>query len=289
MTYSNESEVPVIVPVPGIFQLVPKSHTLPQGRTNCFVIGDPGQDTLIVDPSPRNEREYGKLLRTLKRLENSHGFKYISIFITHHHPDHLHLAPQLAKEFSIPVTISRNSFQRLIKRAGKRYFEDIGDNYFKDTRIEHAAEGDVLTSWQGKPIGVYEVPGHDEGQLALAPDSMDWFLVGDLIQSEGTVVIPVEEGDMAKYFQTLERIIQLRPKILLPSHGSAQRSVSVLKKTLKHRKKREKQVLRLHKKNLLPEQMVEIIYRKTDKRLHSLALENIRSHLKKLSSQSIIK
>ncbi len=277
-------KVPYIQPVTGIDQLMPISFTLPPDivlKTNCFVLGDEGDEKIIVDPSPKDGNEYKKLVNTL----NGFGYTYTDIFITHHHGDHHQRAPKLAEDFSIPLLMSEDSYRRILKKRGESYFGNV--------EIRFAREGDVLTHWNGKNVKVYEIPGHDEGQLGLAPESMEWFLVGDLVEGRGTgpgnragtVVIGGDEGDMKKYFQTLERIIRLDPKILLPSHGMALKSTTHLEKTLKHRKYREKQVLRLYKKGKTPQQMVERIYKNVDKRLWPLALENINAHLKKISDE----
>lgn len=246
----------------------------PIGRTNCFLIGDNGDRCFVVDPAPLNSAEYEKLVSCLKK------FAFTDIFITHHHLDHHERAPQLAREFSVPISISEDSFQRLIKKIGKNYFEGID--------IHRVREGDRLTQWRGNDVKVYEIPGHDEGHLGLAPDNMEWFLAGDLIQGMGTVMIGKDAGDMAKYFQSLERVIGLAPNIVLPSHGSPQTSTHSIKKTLKHRKKREKQVLKLHKKGKTPEQMVEDIYRGVDRHLWPFAFENVLAHLQKLKDDGLV-
>src|SRR3546814_7226144 len=62
-------------------------------------------------------------------------------------------------------------------------------DYFQGLAVHHYREGDVICRWLGRPVKVYEVPGHDEGQLALMPDDLAWCIVGDLIQGIGTVVI----------------------------------------------------------------------------------------------------
>ena len=84
------------------------------------------------------------------------------------------------------------------------------------------------------------------------------------------------------------RVIQLDPKVLLPSHGIPIGTTCQLADTLKHRKYRERQILRLYKKGNTPEQMVRIIYRGVDRRLWPLALENIKSHLKKLEKEQAL-
>lgn len=278
-SYDNDNEVPWFQPVAGVYQLIPISFTFPPDyvhRTNCFVFGDPGEPVVLVDPSPKDGREYEKFVNTLKKLE----FTYTDIFLTHHHGDHHQKAPRLAREFSLPITMSQDTHQRILKQKREKYFNGI--------EIKFVKEGDILTRWQGKNVKVYEVPGHDEGQLALAPGTMEWFIVGDLVQSTSTVVISEKEGDMAKYYQSLERVIQLDPEVLLPSHGLPIGTTCHLQDTLKHRKYREKQILHLYKKGNTPEEMVRIIYRGVDRRLWPLALENVKSHLKKLGKEKAL-
>ncbi len=275
-SYDNNNEVPWFQPLAGVYQLIPISFTFPPDyvhRTNCFVIGDAGERVVLVDPSPRDHREYEKFVHTLKKF----GFTYTDIFLTHHHGDHHQQAPGLAREFSLPITMSHDTHQRILEQKGEKYFTGI--------EIKFAREGDILTRWQGKDVKVYEIPGHDEGQLALAPETMEWFLVGDLVQSTSTVVISEKEGDMAKYYQSLERVIQLDPGVLLPSHGLPIGTTDQLADTLKHRKYREQQILILYKKGKTPGEMVKIIYQGVDRRLWPLALENIKSHLKKLEKE----
>ena len=289
---TNQQQIPLIPcvqPVEGIDQLMVASYIFPPKIvhiTNCFLIGDKDKK-LIIDPSPTNDDEYKKLVNTLKSFE----YTYTDIFITHHHSDHLNNAQKLANEFGIPIIISEDSHRRILKILGQGFIENIS--------IKFAREGEVLTHWNNQDVKVFEVPGHDEGQLALAPESMTWFLVGDLIQgpdspgigpmsSSSTVVISTEEGDMKKYFQTLERIISLNPKYLLPSHGMVLKSVSSLKKTLEHRKEREQQVFQLYKKEKTPEKIVAIIYKRVNKALWPLALENIKSHIKKLEQEGML-
>lgn len=278
-SYDDDNEVPWFQPLAGVYQFIPISFTFPPDyvhRTNCFVFGDPGETVVLVDPSSKDDHEYEKFVNTLKKLE----ITYTDIFLTHHHGDHHQKAPRLAREFSLPITMSQDTYQRILEQKKEKYFAGI--------EIKFVKEGDILTRWQSKNVKVYEIPGHDEGQLALAPETMEWFIVGDLIQSTSTVVISVKEGDMAKYYQSLERVIQLDPKVILPSHGLPIGTTYQLEDTLKHRKYREKQILHLYKKGKTPEEMLRIIYRGVDRRLWPLALENIKSHLKKLEKEQAL-
>lgn len=271
--YNPEIEVPLIESLHGIRQMPVLSNTLfPATRTNCFVIGDTYK--VVIDPSPKNEAECTKLLHKLRELQVS------SIMLTHHHADHNEFTPELAISLNIPVLISQDSYQRLCKRNGESWFQGITIQYLK--------EGDKLTSWLGEDVLIYEIPGHDEGHLGIAPKSMKWFIAGDLFQGVGTVVVGGDEGDMAKYFQSLEKVIKLSPKVIYPSHGIALGGTYLLEKTLEHRKMREDQVRALFKEGKSIQEMLKQIYFDVEPQLHPYALANIESHLKKLKNEGKI-
>lgn len=270
--YDTDSEVPFIENLKGLIQIMPLSNTLPPAtRTNAFLIGD--QFKLIVDPSPKDDGEYIKFKNTL-----SH-FIISGIFITHHHPDHHQFSPRLARELKIKLILSEYTYTRLI---------DKDPEYFSGVEIEFAKDGDHLTSWLGRPVHVYAVPGHDEGQLALAPDNMGWFLAGDLFQGLGTVVIGGPEGDMKTYCETLKKVIALNPKVVFPSHGIGLGGPNILQKTLEHRLMREEQILRAHQRGANAEEILQEIYADINPKLWPYAMENIQKHLKKLLDEGRI-
>lgn len=270
--YDNTISVPYIENLKGLRQIMPLSHTLPPAtRTNAFLIGDDVR--IIVDPSPRDDEEYVKFKNTVA-LWGAH-----KILLTHHHPDHFERSNKYAREFKLPVMLSRYTHERITRKR---------PDYFEGIELQFPKEGDVVTKWLGNDVLVMEIPGHDEGQIALYSKDLSWFLAGDLFQGIGTVVIGGEEGDMKKYFDTLERIIKLSPKVVFPSHGIGLGGTSILEKTLAHRKQRETQIRELHKEGLSPEQMLSKIYAEVDQKLWPYALENIHKHLAKLRSDNEI-
>lgn len=247
---------------------VPSSTFPPVKRTNAFLLGDGQGGMILIDPSPESPQVLEKLLRTLE------PYRISALFITHHHRDHCEQLPELARHFGVPVWMSPYTLERLIEREGEDYLLGI--------EVVCRGEGDLVGSWKGEKIRVYEVPGHDAGQLALAPESLRWFIAGDLIQSVGSVVIPPREGDMATYFQTLESIIDLAPEVVFPSHGTPMRSVCRLAETLQHRRNREEEIRALHQSGKSQPQILDAVYGSIDDRLHPFALMNIESHLAKL-------
>jgi ribonuclease/clavin/mitogillin len=270
--YDGTKYVPYIESVKSVRQIMPLSHTLPPAsRTNAFIIGDGEFPKILIDPSPMDENEYQKLKNTVDLF----GFQ--KIMLTHHHPDHHEFSMKMAREYKVPVILSEDTHTRLSKKI-PGYFEGVSTSFIK--------QGDIVTSWLGRNVIVHEVPGHDEGQLALAPEDLSWFIAGDLFQGVGTVVIGDEEGDMAKYFATLEKIILMNPKVLFPSHGIGLGGVGILERTLEHRRTRENQILVMHTEGMSAQQMLEEIYKDVNKALWPFALKNIHKHLEKLRKEN---
>lgn len=264
----------VIQSVHGLRQVFVRSNTLPPAEhTNCFVVGDAGAPRIAVDPSPRDRAELERLDHTLT------GLGVDQILITHHHHDHNQFADELARRHGWPLRMSAITAARIRARAPA---------FFDGVDLQPCGEGDELTRWLEQPLRAIEVPGHDDGQLALMPDGRAWFIVGDLIQGVGTVVISKPEGDMRLYFETLERVIALAPRFIFPSHGIGMGTTFRLEETLSHRRQREAQVLELQRAGRSLEQMLGAIYQGLDPRLLPYAQRNIESHLDKLRAEGLL-
>lgn len=274
LIFENRFDLKTIVPwietISGLKQIMPLSNTVPPAeRTNAFIVGD--DRSILIDPSPKNNDELSRFLETIKN-ENIN-----EIFITHHHKDHHQSANEIARKFNIPMGMSSFTKSQIEKVYGLSYFEDI--------RVKNYKENDILCSWKNEDIVVIEVPGHDEGQLAIMPKSKKWFLAGDLFQGVGTVVVGGEEGNMKKYMDTLSKVISLGPHCVIPSHGIALGGTHIIEKTLEHRKFREQQVLDMHKEGLDIDQMLKRIYFDIPDKILKYARANIESHLLKLKEE----
>ncbi len=271
----TQYELPVIESTCGVRQILVRSHTLPPAHhTNCYLLGDSQSHRVLVDPSPSSDEEMDKLIRVVER------FGIHEIFLTHHHPDHHERSNRIARHFGVPMGMSEDTHHRICLKNGNDYFDNIP--------VHHYQEGDVLCRWLGQPLQVFEVPGHDQGQLALMPADRAWCLVGDLIQGLGTVVIAKPEGHMGRYFASLQKIIALSPRAIYPSHGMGLGGCYRLSETLLHRQQREQQVLALHREGLDMQQMLTTIYSDVDPRLLPLAQMNIESHMDKLREEGLI-
>jgi glyoxylase-like metal-dependent hydrolase (beta-lactamase superfamily II) len=267
--------VPMVEPISELRILPVPSNTIPPAnRTNAFLLGDDNAPGILVDPAPKSQEVLERLLRTLKQDDIN------AVFLTHHHLDHHELAPELAKRLNVPIWMSEFTRAHIHQKQGSEYFSGV--------RVEIKQKDDILTKWKGEAVRVHTVPGHDAGQLALAPESLRWFIVGDLIESVGTVVISAPEGDMATYFHTLERVIDLNPSVIIPSHGMPMRSTFRLRATLQHRRERERVILELYAQGKSEAEMLDIIYQGVEQQLLPFAMKNIKSHLAKLHQEGHI-
>ncbi|WP_162932295.1 MBL fold metallo-hydrolase [Solimonas sp. K1W22B-7] len=271
--HRGDGELPMVEQVCGVRHIWVRSHTIPPAQhTNAYILGDMQSHRVLVDPSPADDEEMEKLLAMAQR------YGVHEIFLTHHHHDHRERADVMARRMQIPIGMSDDTRGRIWDRTEGKFFEGIPS-------VNVYREGDVLCRWLGQAVRVIEVPGHDQGQLALMPENRAWCLVGDLIQGLGTVVIAKPEGHMGRYFESLRKIIALDPKVILPSHGAALGTVYRLVETLKHREARELQILDLHNQGRDVEEMLPIVYAGVDKALWPLARMNIEGHLDKLREE----
>ena len=273
--FDENNYVPKLELLSGLRMLPVPSNTFPpEKRTTAFLLGDEGAPKILVDPSPESPQVLKKLLRTLW-LQN-----LTAILLTHHHHDHHEHAPALAAQLKLPIWMSEDTHHRITQKYGSDYFAGV--------RIGIKQAGDCLTTWKGESVRVYAIPGHDAGQLGLAPESLRWFLVGDLIQSFGTVVISAPEGNMTTYFQTLEKLIGMNPAVIVPSHGMPMRSTYRLQATLQHRRDREMEIHEIYNSGKNKMEILDIIYPEIDAHLVPFAMCNIESHLTKLCDEGKI-
>jgi len=274
LEYDENLEVPVIESIAGVRQFLPLSNTFPPAnRTNCFIIGE--EKKILIDPSPRDAAEYLKLKRSLDKV----GFD--EILITHHHSDHHEFLRSFVNDYGVEVLMSGETKRLMDLKFGKAYLEGV--------KLRILREGDIVTKSLGQSVSVIDVPGHDEGQIALKPENDSWVLVGDLIQTVGTVVIGDIEGDMAKYFESLSKVIKIKPNFCIPSHGIAVGGVHKLELTLTHRTMRESEILGLVERGKSDQEILDIVYAGLKERLIPYAKKTIEAHLVKLAAEGRIK
>jgi ribonuclease/clavin/mitogillin len=176
-------------------QVIPiRTATLPPAdHTNCYLIGDPEGDFIIIDPAVRHREDMESLADAVER----HSGNLLAIAFTHSHGDHLADMNLLGEAFDVPIW-------------GSEYTSRSVDC----DRI--LVEGDVLIlgdqEWK-----VLITPGHHPGHTCFLSEA--GLIAGDMVAGFGTILIPPSTGDMDVYIEQLKRLKSLQPNLLFPSHG----------------------------------------------------------------------
>jgi glyoxylase-like metal-dependent hydrolase (beta-lactamase superfamily II) len=134
--------------------------------------------------------------------------------VTHAHADHLALAERFAG----------------LHHARVARHPDLGD-------------GDVVQVG-GISLTALHTPGHAPDHLAFwMPDDRVLF-TGDLVLGRGSSMVTYPEGDVAAYLRSLERVAELRPRMLFPGHWDpVADGEAKIAEYREHRLLRERQVL----------------------------------------------
>jgi ribonuclease/clavin/mitogillin len=176
-------------------EVVPiKTATLPPAdHTNCYLVGDPEGAYVMVDPAIRMREDMEALATAVER----HRGSLEAIVFTHSHSDHLADMSLLREAFDVPIWGSEHTAKSV-----------------PCDRILH--DGDMLElgaqNWE-----VLITPGHHPGHVCLYNEA--GLVAGDMLAGIGTILVPPHTGDMNEYIAQLERLKQLQPHLVFPSHG----------------------------------------------------------------------
>lgn len=215
--------------VAGVALLDPKTPTLwPATTTNCVVLGC--GDVILVDPAAVWDEERAAFDETLDVILE--GRAVSGIVLTHHHPDHVGDAARQKARHGCPVYAHALTAAQL-------------DDGLVDVVIDEGFAFDLGGGGHGPDrrfVAVY-TPGHARGHLCLWEPQLRLLVAGDMIAGQGSILIDPPEGHMATYLASLQRLIALAPRALVPSHGPLLTDAAVrLEQQLAHRRSRGQKV-----------------------------------------------
>jgi ribonuclease/clavin/mitogillin len=255
----------------GVDGFATRTPTLPPAtHTNSYALGD--REILLVEPSSPYDDEQREFVAWARGLESS-GRKLVGFFLTHHHSDHVGGAEHYARELGLPLWAHRLTAERLPRAKVSRILEDGEDLVLAGPRAQR---------WR-----VLHTPGHAQGHLCLHEQELGLLVAGDMVASEGTILIEPGDGDMATYLSQLERLRGLGAKVALPAHGAPiEDPKGLFERYIRHRKMREAKIVAVlegfGEKGAELSDIVSRAYDDTPRALWLLAGMSVRAHLVKL-------
>jgi len=231
--------------------------------TNQYLLGR--DEITVIDVALPSS---GNMDGILEQVEAMGGKKVEKILLTHIHSDHCGGALALKKRCGAKLGISRS-------RSGHLGSEDF-----------LYGEGDKI-SYDGGELSVVHTPGHESGHCCFYEPAQEVLFTGDHILGYGTTVVNPPDGNMAHYMRSLERLLELKIRLLLPGHGPHMEDpYGKIREYIDHRLMREGQVIQcLRDGRFTIDAMVEVIYTGLSPVLVSMAGRSIAAHLIKLEGE----
>lgn len=215
--------------------LVPvKSPTIPPAtHTNCLIVGE--EAMYVIDPGAADDEELGHLRRQIDHLIELGG-RVEAILLTHSHPDHTRGADSLRQAYGVPILAHAATATQVSFKI---------DRHLHDDEVLLSGRDPRDAQWRLRCI---HTPGHDPGHLCFLEESTKALLAGDMLANPGTIVVSRKYGgDMAEFMQSLEKLLQLDCKLIIPAHGHpAGRPHEFIQQQLDHRLWREAKIKRAY-------------------------------------------
>jgi len=238
-----------------------------RGNNTYLVVGSGGAAALI-DTGVGNPRHLSEIDQ---RLKAEHA-RLDEVLVTHSHDDHASGAPALANAYPT-VRFAKYPWPEEDQRHGVTW--------------RPLVDGDTVQIGEDR-ISVVLTPGHSPDHLVFWHEPSRTAFTGDLATVGSSVMIHWSRGgDLVRYLASLERVLALHPRRILPAHGPEPHDpAALLSGYLEHRRIRERQVIAALKAERLTVQAIaESIYDGLDPALMAAARENVRAHLEKLKAE----
>ena len=206
-------------------------------HVHCYLLPASGGGWTIVDTGLGLPDAGERWSRIVERLDAP----VERIVITHFHPDHVGAAADVAGLTSAPVLQGAQDYEQCVSTWGEQRIESRMPDYLREhgapeadaesfyeegkafvKLVRYARDPELLMA--GDDVDGWEVlhlPGHADGHLALLREGL--LVAGDTLLGSISPTVglyPDSRPDpLADYLTSLERIVELAPRIALPGHG----------------------------------------------------------------------
>ena len=226
-----------MVEVEGGIRRVTFAMPLGIDHVHCYLLPASGGGWTIVDTGLGLPDAGERWSRIVERLDAP----VERIVITHFHPDHVGAAADVAGLTSAPVLQGAQDYEQCVSTWGEQRIESRMPDYLREhgapeadaesfyeegkafvKLVRYARDPELLMA--GDDVDGWEVlhlPGHADGHLALLREGL--LVAGDTLLGSISPTVglyPDSRPDpLADYLTSLERIVELAPRIALPGHG----------------------------------------------------------------------
>ncbi|MCW2279082.1 MBL fold metallo-hydrolase [Heliophilum fasciatum] len=250
--------IPIILPTP--YQV---------GDVVIYLIVD--EQVVLIDTGPPTE----EALAALRRQLQDQGLQLSdldAVLVTHHHPDHLGLAPVIAQETGLKIGLHPLELYSQHQETGEPYhiFPDWGlppgfaqkmEKQFRAmTRMKEPLDPSMVASLTDRQVidtGTYQIavrhfPGHTMGHVLFYEPAEKWLISGDfLLEKFMPNPMSFQMGDqriatLPLYFESLRCLSKMDITTVFPGHGRAfPYSRTFIGNILEHYRKRSIEILQI--------------------------------------------
>jgi glyoxylase-like metal-dependent hydrolase (beta-lactamase superfamily II) len=199
--------------------------------TGTYIIGR--GNVAIIDPGPADPRHIDAVLDAVAGEHISH------VLVTHTHMDHSPGCAILRNHTDAP-TYAFGPHGSGSDIDDVRIEEDADRAFVPDREVRHGdrIEGD---GWR---IECVYTPGHTSNHMCYALEDERVLFTGDHVMAWSTSVISPPDGDMQRYMESLDLLLERDDALYWPTHGPAVLDPHThVRAFIAHRREREQQII----------------------------------------------
>ena len=264
--------------VPGIQRITaPNESAFTFRGTNTYILGE--ESVAVIDPGPAIDSHFDLLIESLKGRSVSH------IIVTHTHMDHSPLANPLKEKTGAPVFAEgQHRDSRDLHLGEQNHLDAAADrDFLPDHKLQ---DGEII---EGKDWSLETIltPGHTQNHACFGLVDSEYLFSGDHVMAWATSIVAPPDGSMSDYMDSLDKMTKRKETVYFPGHGGRLEKAPEFVRALKaHRRMRETAVLsRIRNGDRTIPEIVKVIYKDTDPRLHGAAGLSVFAHIEDLVQQ----